>query len=85
MENDPINIDELSVLEETIVKGTTLLIRGQPELTPSKVISSVVAHFKRKNFFTPAEVEIVASIIKTYVRYNQYPYPNFNYRDLFSY
>jgi hypothetical protein len=54
-------------------------------LTPPKVISSVVAHFKRKKLFTPIEARIVASITKTYVRYRQYPYPNFNYKDLFRY
>ena len=75
MKNGPINVDELLVYEE-IMKGATTpveleartsrgsrspLIRGQPELSPSKVVVGTVAHFKRWRVSTLIESGVVAS------------------------
>jgi hypothetical protein len=78
IEGNPIIIDELLVLKNTMVKAKTptetkamgnhiFLPRGQTNLTPPKMTADVMACFKIIRISTPVKTNVLASIIKAHI------------------
>ena len=78
IEGDPIIIDELPVLKNTMVKAKTptetkamgnhiFLPRGKTNLTPPKMTADVIACFKIIRISTPVKTNVLASIIKAHI------------------
>jgi len=78
MEDDPIIIDELPILEDVMMRtrtpmetkardNHTPLSGSQIYLTLPEVIMSTTAHFKRRRVFTPIKNNVLALIIEVHV------------------